>query len=128
MEYVVFHGTIDTDGDRAHLAPRWEPNQFESRAAACDPMLANRHRVQSIRGIAIGAAHNGPMRPSRRCDPEIPGDGLSMMRIEVSTKGQMVMNVFYVTDAVGHLADPKMIDVVIEKIGVESLKVNDDRP
>lgn len=50
-------------------------------------------------------------------------NGLSVTRAEVSTKGQMAMNVFYVTDAAGHPADSKMIDAVIEKIGVESLKV-----
>uniref|UniRef100_A0A6I9S2A2 ACT domain-containing protein ACR n=1 Tax=Elaeis guineensis var. tenera TaxID=51953 RepID=A0A6I9S2A2_ELAGV len=105
---------------------------FSSSTSSSQPSVSvqhwTEHEYSIVNRIAIGAAHNGPMRPSRRCDPEIPGDGLSMMRIEVSTKGQMVMNVFYVTDAVGHLADPKMIDVVIEKIGVESLKVNDDRP
>ena len=38
------------------------------------------------------------------------------------------MNVFYITDTAGHPTDPKMIDAVIEKIGIESLKGNDDRP
>lgn len=46
----------------------------------------------------------------------------------MSTKGEMAVNVFYVTDAGGHPADRKTIEAVIERIGAGNLKACEDRP
>lgn len=54
-------------------------------------------------------------------------NGLSVTRAEISTKGSMAMNTFYVTDAAGHPVDFKTIESVIERIGVDRLKVVEDR-
>ncbi|XP_073102067.1 ACT domain-containing protein ACR8-like [Elaeis guineensis] len=133
MEYVVFHGTIDTDGDRAH-------QEFYIRHLDGSPISseAERQRVIQCLQAAIERRASEGLR-LELCTMDRRGlladvtrtfreNGLSVTRAEVSTKDQMAMNVFYVTDAAGHPADPKTIDAVIETIGSTSLKVNEDRP
>ncbi|XP_038972410.1 ACT domain-containing protein ACR8-like isoform X1 [Phoenix dactylifera] len=142
MDYVVFHGTIDTNADRAHQefyirhldgspisseAERQRVIQclqaaIERRASELIPLVGE---SQGLRLELHTVDRRGLLADVTRTFRE---NGLSVTRADVSTKGQMATNVFYVTDAAGHPADPKMIDSVIERIGVESLKVNDDRP
>lgn len=52
-------------------------------------------------------------------------NGLSVTRAEVSTSADMAENVFYVTDATGHPADPKTIEAVRQRIGMGNLKVKE---
>ncbi|KAJ6388791.1 hypothetical protein OIU77_027198 [Salix suchowensis] len=55
-------------------------------------------------------------------------NGLNVTRAEVSTTRDMALNVFYVTDAIGNAADPKLIESVRQKIGLSSLKVKELPP
>lgn len=48
-------------------------------------------------------------------------NGLSVTRADVTTKGKMAVNEFYVTDTMGNSPDPKIIDAVIKRIGEENL-------
>lgn len=52
-------------------------------------------------------------------------NGLSVARAEVSTKGETVVNVFYVTDVAGLPVDPNTIEAVRQRIGLSSLKVKE---
>lgn len=52
-------------------------------------------------------------------------NGLNVTRAEISTTRDMALNVFYVTDAIGNLADPKTIEAVRQKIGLGKLKVKE---
>jgi len=52
-------------------------------------------------------------------------NGLNVTRAEISTTGDMALNVFYVTDAEGYAPDPKIIAAVQEKIGSDCLKVKE---
>lgn len=52
-------------------------------------------------------------------------NGLNVTRAEISTIRDMAANVFYVTDARGNPADPKIIESVRQKIGVSNLKVKE---
>lgn len=52
-------------------------------------------------------------------------NGLNVMRAEISTTSDVALNVFYVTDATGNLADPKTIEAVRQKIGLGNLKVKE---
>ncbi|XP_010905893.1 ACT domain-containing protein ACR8 [Elaeis guineensis] len=130
MEYVVFHGTIDTEGDRAHLEfcirhLDGSPISSEAerqRVIQCLQAAIERRASEGLRLELHTMDRRGLLADVTRTFRE---NGLSVTRAEVSTKGQMATNVFYVTDAAGHPADPKMIDAVIQKIGVESLKVNE---
>lgn len=53
-------------------------------------------------------------------------NGLSVTRADVSTEGQTATNVFYVTDAWGHMPDQKILDAVVQRIGSENLKVKEE--
>ena len=52
-------------------------------------------------------------------------NGLNVTRAEISTTKDMALNVFYVTDAIGNLADPKIIESVRQNIGLGNLKVKE---
>lgn len=134
MEYVVFHGTIDTTGDRAY-------QEFYIRHSDGSPISseAERQRVIQCLQAAIDRRTSEGLR-LELCAAE-PGqgllaeatrtfreNGLSVTRAEMSTKEELALNVFYVTDAGGHPADRKTIDAVIERIGASSLKACEDRP
>jgi hypothetical protein len=54
-------------------------------------------------------------------------NGLSVTHAEITTRDDMAMNVFHVTDVAGRPADPKTIDEVIQRIGTESLRVDEER-
>jgi hypothetical protein len=54
-------------------------------------------------------------------------NSLSVTHAEINTRGDMAMNVFHVTDVAGRPADPKTIDDVIQRIGTESLRVDEER-
>lgn len=54
-------------------------------------------------------------------------NSLSVTHAEITTRGDMAMNVFHVTDVGGRPADPKTIDEVIQRIGTESLRVDEER-
>lgn len=55
-------------------------------------------------------------------------NGLNLTRAEISTTTDMALNVFYVTDAIGNPADPKIIESVRQKIGSSDLKVKELPP
>jgi len=52
-------------------------------------------------------------------------NGLNVTRAEISTVGNMAINIFYVTDAVGNPADSKIIESVRQKIGLSNLEVKE---
>lgn len=52
-------------------------------------------------------------------------NGLNVTRAEISTTGNVVANVFYVTDAIGNPTDPKIIESVRQKIGLSNLEVKE---
>ncbi|KAJ0106472.1 hypothetical protein Patl1_18635 [Pistacia atlantica] len=52
-------------------------------------------------------------------------NGLNITRAEISTRSEMALNAFYVTDAIGNPADPKIIEAVRQKVGLSNLKVKE---
>ncbi|KAK8966336.1 hypothetical protein KSP40_PGU021919 [Platanthera guangdongensis] len=160
MDYVVFHGSIDTTGDRAY-------QQFFIRHSDGNPIRseAERQRViqclqaaidrrasevdfLSLSSIPAGESfslslptcslHQGLRLELCAADPghgllaeatrTFREYGLSVTRAELSTKGDLAVNVFYVTDADGHPVERKTIEAVIERVGAGSLKAYEERP
>ncbi|RZS03711.1 hypothetical protein BHM03_00033924, partial [Ensete ventricosum] len=97
MQYAVFHGTIDTDGDSAHQGTRLE--------------LCIEDRPGLLSDVTRTFRENG----------------LLVTRAEASTKGDMASDVFYVTDAAGQAADAKAIEAVRLRIGFDHLKVKEEQ-
>lgn len=52
-------------------------------------------------------------------------NGINVKRAEISTNDNTAQNVFYVTDACGNRADPKIIEAVRQKIGWSDLEVKE---
>ncbi|KAG6466535.1 ACT domain-containing protein ACR8-like [Zingiber officinale] len=133
MEYVVFHGTIDTDGNIAH-------QEFYIRHKDGSPISSGAERQRMIQ--CLQAAIERRSIKGQRLElymEDRPGlhsevtrtlreNGLLVTRAEVSTKGDMTLAMFYVTDASGQPADPGVIDAVRQRIGPDCLIVEEKRP
>uniref|UniRef100_A0A0E0I6P3 ACT domain-containing protein ACR n=1 Tax=Oryza nivara TaxID=4536 RepID=A0A0E0I6P3_ORYNI len=131
MDYVVFHGTIDTTGDQAH-------QEFYIRHADGSPISseAERHRVSQCLQDAIERRSLEGVR-LELCTPDRPAllsdvtrtfreNGLLVAQAEVSTKGDMASNVFYVTDAAGHAVEQSAIDAVRQRVGMDCLVAREE--
>ncbi|KAJ6426711.1 hypothetical protein OIU84_022327 [Salix udensis] len=133
MEYIVFHATINTAGDRAYL-------EFYIRHTDGSPISSEPERqrvIQCLKAAVERRASEGVRL--ELCTPDKQGlladvtrtfreNGLNVTRAEISTARDMALNVFYVTDAIGNPADPKLIESVRQKIGVSNLKVKELPP
>ncbi|RLN03375.1 ACT domain-containing protein ACR8-like [Panicum miliaceum] len=131
MDYVVFHGTVDTTGDQAR-------QEFYIRHADGSPIRseAERERVCQCLQAAIERRSLEGVR-LELCTPDRPGllsdvtrtfreNGLLVAQAEVSTKGDLASNVFYVSDAAGNAVDQCAIDAVRERVGTDRLVVREE--
>ncbi|KAM3314491.1 hypothetical protein ACQJBY_033367 [Aegilops geniculata] len=189
LDYVVYHGTFDTDGD--HAQQEFYIRRLDGRAISSE---GERQRVIQRLQAAIERRASEVVRPSQLnisfpCPPchatldkkapdpppespfpphfplerhvfgRIPRrltrsssqgvrlelrisdrrgllayvtrvfreNSLSVTHAEITTRGDMAVNVFHVTDVAGRPADPKTIDEVIHGVGTESLRVDEER-
>uniref|UniRef100_A0A0A9B594 ACT domain-containing protein ACR n=1 Tax=Arundo donax TaxID=35708 RepID=A0A0A9B594_ARUDO len=131
MDYVVFHGTVDTTGDQAR-------QEFYIRHADGSPIRSEteRQRVSQCLQAAIERRSLEGVR-LELCTPDRPGllsdvtrtfreNGLLVAQAEVSTKDDLASNVFYVTDAAGNVVDQSAIDAVRERVGMDCLVVKEE--
>lgn len=135
MDYVVFHGTVDTS------ASGGARQEFYIRSADGSPISsdAEMRRVSLCLQDAIERRSFEGVR-LELCTPDRPGllsdvtrtfreNGLLVAQAEVSTKGDMASNVFYVTGTTaGQAVHRSAIDAVREKVGVDSLVVEERPP
>ncbi|CAL4913547.1 unnamed protein product [Urochloa decumbens] len=132
LDYVVYHGTFDTDGD--HAQQEFYIRRLDGRPISS---AAERRRViQCLQAAIERRASEGVRLELRITDRRgllayvtrvFRENSLSVTHAEINTRGDMAMNVFHVTDVAGRPADPKTIDDVIQKIGTESLRVDEER-
>ncbi|KAK7269584.1 hypothetical protein RIF29_22316 [Crotalaria pallida] len=130
MEYVVFHATTNTTSDQAFL-------EFYIRHKDGTPIsseLERRRVIQCLQAAVERRASEGVRLELCKEDKQgllaevmrtFRENGLNVTRAEISTIGDMTANVFYVTDAIGYPADPKIIESVRHKIGLNNLKVKE---
>ncbi|KAK1376426.1 ACT domain-containing protein ACR8-like [Heracleum sosnowskyi] len=130
MEYVVFHATLDTTGDRAYM-------EFFIRHTDGTPISSDAEKQRVI--LCLRAAIERRASEGVRlelCADDKPGllaevmrtfreNGLNVTRADISTTCDTARNFFYVTDAIGYPADPKIIESVRQKIGFSKLKVKE---
>lgn len=130
MEYVVFHATINTKGDRAGLEffikhTDGTPISSEAekqRVILCLQAAIERRTSEGVRLELCTTDRRGLLAEVTRTFRE---NGLNVTRAEISTTENTALNVFYVSDASGNPADPKVIESVRAKIGISSLKVKE---
>ncbi|GMJ03444.1 ACT domain repeat 8 [Hibiscus trionum] len=128
MQYVMFHATINTAGDKAYL-------EFYIRHTDGSPISSEPERhclIQCLQAAVERRTSEGVWL--ELCTSDRQGlladvtrtfreNGLNVTRAEISTTKDTTLNVFYVTDAIGNVADPKIIEAVRQKIGLGNLKV-----
>lgn len=132
LDYVVYHGTFDTDGD--HAQQEFYIRRLDGRAISSE---GERQRViQCLQAAIERRASEGVRLELRISDRRgllayvtrvFRENSLSVTHAEITTRGDMAVNVFHVTDVAGRPADPKTIDEVIHGIGTESLRVDEER-
>ncbi|GLT78325.1 hypothetical protein SLA2020_498650 [Shorea laevis] len=130
MQYVVYHATINTEGDRAYLefyirhmdgTPiSSEPER--QRVIQCLQAAVERRASEGVRLELCTTDRQGLLADVTRTFRE---NALNVTRAEISTTSDTAQNVFYVTDAIGNPADPKIIEAVRQKIGMSDLKVKE---
>ncbi|KAI4338830.1 hypothetical protein MLD38_023841 [Melastoma candidum] len=130
MEYVVFHATVNTLEDVASL-------EFYIRHADGSPISSEPERQRVIK--CLQAAVERRVSKGVRlefCKEDRQGllvvvtrtfreNGLNVTRAEISTTMDTALNIFYVTDAHGNPADPKVIEGVRQWIGLDNLRVKE---
>ncbi|KAF8412365.1 hypothetical protein HHK36_000329 [Tetracentron sinense] len=130
MDYVVFHGTIVTEGHGAYLEfyirhTDGTPISSEAerqRVIQCLQAAIERRASEGVRLELCTMDRQGLLSEVTRTFRE---NGLNVTRAEISTTREMTLNVFYVTDMAGHPVDPKIIEAVRQRIGLSNLKVKE---
>ncbi|MCO5553202.1 hypothetical protein L7F22_006723 [Adiantum nelumboides] len=128
MHYVVFHATIDSDGQRAyqeyyirHTDGCILNSEAERRRVIqCLRAAIERRVFEGLRLELCTSDRVGLLSEVTRIMRE---HGLSVTRADVSTTGNNVTNVFYVTDTAGNEVDLKVVEAVRREIGQAVLKV-----
>ncbi|XP_062210567.1 ACT domain-containing protein ACR8-like [Phragmites australis] len=132
LDYVVYHGTFDTEDD--HAQQEFYIRRLDGRPISS---AAERRRViQCLQAAIERRASEGVRLELRITDCRgllayvtrvFRENSLLVTHAEITTRDDMAMNVFHVTDVAGRPADPKTIDEVIQRIGAENLRVDEDR-
>nr|GMD79912.1 ACT domain-containing protein ACR8-like [Ipomoea batatas]GME21641.1 ACT domain-containing protein ACR8-like [Ipomoea batatas] len=130
MQYVVFHATLNTAGDRASLeffirhtdGTPISSDAEKQRVILCLQAAIERRASEGTRLELCTSDRQGLLADVTRTFRE---NGVNVTRAEISTMGETATNVFYVTDASGNPADPKMIEAVRQKVGLGALKVKE---
>ncbi|KAJ7553799.1 hypothetical protein O6H91_06G113600 [Diphasiastrum complanatum] len=130
MQYVVFHATINTEGPIAyqefyirHMDGCLLDSEAErQRVIKCTEAAIERRVSEGLRLELCTNDRVGLLSDVTRIFRE---NGLSVTRADVSTRGIMAVNTFYVTDASGNPVDRKVIEAIREEIGQTMLQVKD---
>ncbi|KAG6496094.1 ACT domain-containing protein ACR8-like isoform X1 [Zingiber officinale] len=139
MDYVVFHGTLGVDSDRAY-------QEFYIRHIDGGPISSEAERLRVIQCVQAGIERRASeisaqikqgvwlalSMPDRRgllaeVTRIFRENGLSVRRAEITTRDGEAKNEFCVTDTGGQLPDCCAIHAVIEKIGEEHLTLNEQK-
>ncbi|CAL0318175.1 unnamed protein product [Lupinus luteus] len=128
MQYVVFHANIDAEGPEAY-------QEYYIRHIDGSPVKsdAERQRVIQCLEAAIERRVSEGLK-LELCTTDRVGllsdvtrifreNSLTVMRAEVTTKGNKAVNTFYVRGASGCLVDPKTIESIRQVIGNTILQV-----
>ncbi|XP_010250636.1 PREDICTED: ACT domain-containing protein ACR4-like [Nelumbo nucifera] len=131
MQYVVFHGTVGTEGLEAYQEyyirhKDGYPIRSEAerqRLVHCLEAAVQRRSTEGIRLELCIEDRIGLLSDVTRIFRE---NGLSVTRAEVTTRGSQAVNSFYVTDSSGNPVKSETIESVRSEIGQTVLRVKDN--
>ncbi|KAJ7529068.1 hypothetical protein O6H91_15G032700 [Diphasiastrum complanatum] len=130
MQYVVFHATINTEGHIAfqefyirHMDGCLLDSEAErQRVIKCTEAAIERRISEGLRLELCTRDRVGLLSEVTRIFRE---NGLSVTRADVSTRGNMAVNTFFVTDMSGNPVDRKVLESIREELGQTMLQVKD---
>lgn len=130
MQYVVFHATVNTSGDKASLeffikhtdGTAISSEAEKQRVILCLQASIERRASQGVMLELCASDRPGLLADVTRTFRE---NGLNVTMAEISTTSETALNVFYVTDAMGYPPDSSIIEDVRHKIGLNNLKVKE---
>lgn len=130
MQYVVFHATIDSAGDRAYLeffirhtdGIPISSDAEKQRVILCLQAAIERRASEGVRLELSTGDKQGLLADVTRKFRE---NGLNVTRAEISTTEDSALNIFYITDAKGNPVDSSNIESVRGEIGCRNLKVKE---
>ncbi|KAL8170605.1 hypothetical protein V2J09_022409 [Rumex salicifolius] len=130
MEYAVFHATVHTERNQAYMEfyirrKDGTPISFEPEKQSVLDCLRAAIERRTYQGVRLELCTQD--RPCLLADVTrtFRENGLNITRADISTRGNVASNTFYVTDSNGLLPDSKTIDNVRERIGLGKLKVQE---
>uniref|UniRef100_A0A0A9H981 ACT domain-containing protein ACR n=1 Tax=Arundo donax TaxID=35708 RepID=A0A0A9H981_ARUDO len=128
MQYVVFHGSVDTEGPEAyqeyyirHIDGSPVNSEAErQRIIQCLEAAIERRVSEGLKLELSTGDRVGLLSDVTRIFRE---NGLTVTRAEVSTRGDKAVNTFYVRDAAGSSVDLKTLEAIRLEIGQTVLQV-----
>ncbi|CAH9096584.1 unnamed protein product [Cuscuta epithymum] len=128
MQYVVFHGSVDTSRAEAH-------HEYCIRHVDGSPVKSEAERqriIQCLEAAILRRVSEG--LKLELCTTDRSGllsdvtrifreNSLSVTRAEVTTRAGKALNTFYVRDASGYSVDPKIVESIRKTIGQTILRV-----
>ncbi|GER43820.1 ACT domain repeat 4 [Striga asiatica] len=128
MQYVVFHGNVDTEGLQAyqeycirHIDGSPVKSDAErQRVIQCLEAAIQRRVSEGLKLELCTTDRVGLLSDVTRIFRE---SSLTVTRAEVSTRAGKAVNTFYVRDTSGYPVDPKIIDSIRKTIGQTILRV-----
>ncbi|KAK4729017.1 hypothetical protein R3W88_022005 [Solanum pinnatisectum] len=130
MQYVVFHATVNSAGDRAYLeffirhtdGIPISSDVEKQRVILCLHAAIKRRASEGVRLELSTGDKQGLLADVTRTFRE---NGLNVTRAEISTTGDSALNIFYITDVRGNPVDSNIIESVRGEIGWSNLKVKE---
>ncbi|XP_062215335.1 ACT domain-containing protein ACR4-like [Phragmites australis] len=128
MQYVVFHGSVDTEGLEAyheyyirHIDGSPANSEAErQRIIHCLEAAIERRVSEGLKLELSTGDRVGLLSDVTRIFRE---NGLTVTRAEVSTRGDKAVNTFYVRDAAGSSVELKTLEAIRQEIGQTVLQV-----
>ncbi|KAK3151891.1 hypothetical protein QOZ80_3AG0252080 [Eleusine coracana subsp. coracana] len=128
MQYVVFHGSVDTEGPEAHqeyYIRHIEGSPVNSdaerqRIIQCLEAAIERRVYEGLKLELSTSDRVGLLSDVTRIFRE---NGLTVSRAEVSTRGDKAVNTFYVRDASGNSVELKTLEAIRKEIGQTMLQL-----
>ncbi|KAK1384862.1 ACT domain-containing protein ACR8-like [Heracleum sosnowskyi] len=130
MDYIVFHATVKTGGDRANMEffiRHIDGTPIRSDAEKQRVILCLRAAIERRASEGIQLELSADDRPGLLADVmrTFRENGINVTRAEIATTFETAHDVYFVTDAVGNPVDQKIIEAVRQKIGIDKLKVKE---
>ncbi|WOL01733.1 ACT domain-containing protein ACR6 isoform X1 [Canna indica] len=133
MEYVVFHGTVDTGDEEAyqeyyirHVDGHPISSEAErQRVIKCLEAAIERRATEGLELVLRTQDRLGLLSDITRIFRE---NGLTIRRAEISTEGGKALDTFYLSEMSGNPVEAKMVDSICRELGQMVVRVKQNRP